>query len=220
MDVGTLLSQIREMVQPMVDRVAKDPAGELFPWERELIYTEIQRASPSNAHRIRALLAIMAARKVESVWLEVEPENPWPETLIDTAENVLENRILPEAGKAEAESIADVLVQMLWDQDEQSGDAKVISIRAQCSVLAAAECLFEASGKHRFDFYHHKPSETNNAIDPTSTDTALWAADAYAGPFGDETSSNELRREFWVWWLTEALPEACRLGYPRAQSGS
>ena len=47
-----------------------------------------------------------------------------------------------------------------------------------------------------------------NLWDSGRSDTALWAATAYAGGIYQGKPDIIKRREFWTWWVHEAIPTA------------
>lgn len=86
--------------------------------------------------------------------------------------------------------------------------------RAQMALQAALDAVENALGHPRFEFdgvdeiITEQTTEDN--IDPWSSDAARDAAAAYAGPVWEPSSDREKRREFWTWWLREAVPAAWR----------
>jgi hypothetical protein len=88
--------------------------------------------------------------------------------------------------------------------------------------LAANEALFEALGSYRIsrepEPYEEIDEEADADIDPWSSDTARWAVNSYAGGGSDEDSNLAKRKEFWEWWLREAIPAAWKAGYTRPNS--
>jgi len=87
--------------------------------------------------------------------------------------------------------------------------------RAQMALQAALDAVENALGHPRFEFHGVDEVITEQAtednIDPWSSDAARDAAAAFAGPVWEQPSSDrEKRREFWSWWLREAVPAAWR----------
>lgn len=155
---------------------------------------------------MRGWLALLAARYVLQAWQSVWPENSLATHLIGVAESVLRQDIHEEGAREQAEDAWNKLEElMITHTGLEHGSA--IS-----AGLASVRAVFEAIGTHPFV---HAPASWLNendtdesALDPWCTDAAKWAADAYAGQVWDQHFDPVKQKEFWQWWLFEAIPAA------------
>lgn len=70
------------------------------------------------------------------------------------------------------------------------------------------EALWTALGKDRFRSIQINRYMTDMELDPWTSDSALYAAAAIAGAVWDPNSSDEKRKVYWEWWLSEAIETA------------
>ena len=76
----------------------------------------------------------------------------------------------------------------------------------------AAQVLSVAAEDDVFDAGPVDTAITDADVNPDEPDAAFCAAAAYAdGTVWVQGSDREKRREFWEWWLNEAVPRAWRL---------
>jgi len=123
------------------------------------------------------------------------------EKLIATALAVLDGSTDTDAASNQADKAWDWLTNDYDDRAEELGDQEL------CAMGAAVEALLVALGTERFGRSINRYM-TDAELDPFSTDSAAWAAAALAGPVWDRDSSDDKRKEFWEWWLSEAIEMA------------
>lgn len=181
------------------------PQHALTPFHRHRIYRVLNAVDETIDQYKYKYLAGITAQFVLPIWQQVWPTDEMPHSLLHTAERLLNATI----DVAQATPIA----EDAWQKLERLGyDPSRFAIRcALHSGHAALEALFAALGRPPFD--HAEPTEhdTDADLDPWTSDTALWAATAYAGGVWETESDSGKRQEFWSWWLQEAIPTAWRL---------
>lgn len=82
-----------------------------------------------------------------------------------------------------------------------------VSEQAFFAGAAVVQCLFEIGGRYPFNNALITTDTTNSDLDPWCTDTAYYAALAYAGGTWNTGSNVEQRSIFWHWWLLDAIPQ-------------
>ena len=148
-------------------------------------------------------LAKIAVRKVLPLWKAHFPADKIEEMLAK-GDDVLAGR-LP---RAHARKLYEDY--QTYEQEMMSGPevgAEAANALAVCAAAIAA--YYVALWDERFSSWEIDATLPNNSIDPFDFDAALTAAIVYAngGPW-DRGSDKIKRREFWLWWLKEAVPAA------------
>jgi Immunity protein Imm5 len=158
------------------------------PWEP----LDAPAAPPGLRRRVE--LARRAAEHVLPVWYAEAPGDHGPEQMLELAERRL-NRDISEA---QADDLA--------DQFRVHADAlayrKEISQRALAAGEAARLVLVATDLD---DFAEYPPDADDGDIDPDNWEAAYVAAVAAAGYPDEDVNA---RRDFWRWYLDEAVPEA------------
>ena len=146
-----------------------------------------------EGHRRRARLAILGAGKVLPLWERWRRGDLRPRRMLELAERRLQTGEQPPD-----------------DEDLEYFDVELDNLHAatkRAAVLvgyAALHAYRVAVEDHHFD-----ADETPDPADYDEPDPARDAAIAYAnGLPGEAGSDGALRREFWLWWLREAVPAA------------
>jgi|GEM_PF-980021 len=208
------------------------PQQTLMPIERLAIYDAFGFRSNLQEQRVRAYLALITAQRVLPLWQVAFPSDDMPKRMLVLAEGVLRRTVDTEVA---AREMADA-----WYHHPQSGDSEEYVLwHIYCAGEAALNAVSEALGKNplaeRIQDYtsanHKDPiyikdaeTITDNDLVYGVADTASSAAIAYAGRIDggdgyliDSPSDPEKRREFWEWWLTEAIPQAWELAAEQPQ---
>lgn len=148
----------------------------------------------------RTHLAVESARKVLSVWEATFPADRTPHEAIAAAVDRLPG--------AFAESVRSLYVR-LWDRCDEILQRDERTLPAAAAGLSAARALCTAFTDELFDGDAFDDAATDQDVDPDEMDATYLAAAALAsGTVWDDASSSERRREFWEWWLAEAVPKA------------
>jgi hypothetical protein len=141
-------------------------------------------------------LAILCTRHVLHIWTQVWPENDIPQQLLATTEQYLLKMI-------DFDTAWDQWNQLSAPLENFSGDDAFINVG-----FAAAQSLHTAL----YDELHCPDNTLDESLkdddlDADSWDASYYAAAAYAGGFvWQEASSPRRRKEFWEWYLQEAIP--------------
>lgn len=201
--------------------ILADPVHNLAPFERVSIYALFGPLDDDNTRLQLGRLALLVVEKVLPIWEAELPENDWPHKLIRKSNDVLIGRISPTDGYEAAEEAYHSVVEWISDHSEQDPEylefmaksggitnESIVSLNAQCVLLAACAALYEVSGAFRFDRLSIEPGSTEVDLDADSIDPSGLAADAFAGPSFEDSSNAGKRQEFWEWWISEAVPLA------------
>jgi hypothetical protein len=166
------------------------PDGNLPLGFREAIWSALGPRRSHAGRRRRSRLAAAAARRVAADLRRPETTALF-ERALRTGAALLDENMSPAAREAG---------DAIWTEAESSPDDDAATAAAK-SVLTAA---YDETWSER-DIDLTRPEN----IDVSSGDTAYFAARARSGGhYLDRKTSTEARREFWRWWLTEAVPEA------------
>lgn len=201
-----LPTQLQQTIGWAYTAMLEHPRHELLPFYRRGIYNSIGPRSHTQTRRVRTMLDLLTARRVLPLWQKERPNDPWAERLLATSEGVLLGKVTVEEARAEGDEAWNQWEAM--DTDPEQPNYEDFSIHTFGAISAAIEALFAASRRCRFDGGLITNQDTDANIDPWSSDTAKWASTAYAGAVWESDSDPIKRKEFWEWWLLEAIPEA------------
>jgi hypothetical protein len=198
---------LEEAIERASSTMLEDERHDLLPIYRRRIYTAIGPWENVQARQVRIRLDLLSARYVLFIWQKYRPSDTWPEQLISVAEGVLAGTVdqVVAARKAnEAQFQLDEALPTLVEELEV-GEEEPLG-----ALSAALVALRWAAGITAFDVIEIAEQETDREIDPLFSDSAGWAAIAYAKAAWEPGSNSEKRKEFWQWWLKEAVPQAWR----------
>jgi hypothetical protein len=207
--MGMLLpKELQKAIEQAHAAMIDNPEHMLAPICRQVIYRVIETQNAAEASPVRGWLALVTSRHVLPIWREAWPDDSMPHLMLTMADKVLHGMMPVETARVEAEQSFEQL-ERLGDKPEISGH-----VDAFFAGTAAVEALFETIGMHRyFDSIEMDENTTDDWLDPWSSDTAKWAAFAYAERSHDSASDIAKRREFWDWWLFKAIPAAWDTSY-------
>lgn len=171
----------------------------LLPIYRKTIYESFPVLGQPRA---RGWLAVATAQHVFPLWRLGQPMDTFPSDAIEVAIRVLH-------GDTNLESAESRAGEMWARLEELAGAPRGFELgNSFYAAQAAISALFEATGRDWFEGVEIGIQDTDNDLDPWCSDTALWAAAAFAGRIGDPASDGTKRLAFWYWWLNEAIPAA------------
>lgn len=180
------------------------PEHAVVPIQRQRIYRAIGSLEVLRVNSVRGWLAHITAQHVLPKWNRNMSIEPSAKDLLSTLEDVLRGSINVATARDTAEQA--------WSQLEQFGNSPQMTDDefnvAFYATTTIVQALFETIGMCSLDDLSLSATDTDDWIDPWSSDTAKWAAIAYVGTRVEATSGSEKRREFWEWWLLEAIPAA------------
>ncbi len=198
---GTLVSAIKAAHEAM----SQNSQFDLDLGYRHSIWAALgPRASsqvpkPSGLRR-RATLAILSARYVIPIWESVWPGDNTPHRILVEAGQVLDGLVEPQT--------ADRDFGKFWTYMDSLA-SRLKNSSAVMVGYSAAKALCAALFDEKFDPFHINYELTDADVDPYDSDAAFAAAAAYAGgAIWNTNSISSKRREFWEWWLDEAVPAA------------
>jgi hypothetical protein len=149
------------------------------------------------------MLACLTADKVLPLWERRFPEDRRPRQLLDLSKAYLRGEVsADDLGKQSSE-----LETSITDMTDAEGGSD------QYAGLTAVKVSYVAESD---EFFSELESDDDDEdLDVWSWSPGYTASIAYSGgaPFQPESNVSR-RREFWRWWLDEAVPNACKLCKP------
>jgi hypothetical protein len=158
----------------------------------------------------RYILAKIAVRKVLPFWQKQFPAEKIEEILAK-GDQVLTGRLSRADARKLYEDYQTYEHGLLSDPDS-TADANAIAV-----CTAAIGAFYVALWDERFSSWEIDPKLPNSSIDPFDFDAVLTASIicANGGPW-DKGCDPVKRRDFWLWWLKEAVPAAAKVsGVPK-----
>lgn len=166
-------------------------------------HTDENGVASRIGQRRRVRLAMLCTQKVLQLWEAALPENRLPHKLLTTAREYLEGKV-EYALAWERKNEAWAFLESLLYTDQIKA--------AMGAGFAAAATLAVAVYDENFDPDDIGDSDTDRAADLYDWDAALFASLAYSREsYVDEPLSRLLRKDFWEWYLKEAVPAAYQL---------
>jgi hypothetical protein len=189
--------EISRLINLAYEAMVRDPQHTLAPAYRQAIYQGISNFPNPHTSLARKWLAVLAAEHVVPIWKQVWPNDSLSIRMLDLANTAL-YEVSDQAGiRAEAE--------LAMEQLERLGNKLYgfTELDAFFAKTAAVQAVFEVLGIIPFDRLILAENEPDEHLDPSASDTAKWAAYAYAGRLRDPNADPAKRRAFWAWWLYE-----------------
>ncbi len=207
----SLPSEVEAVIRDADATVTSDVEHDLTPFRRQALYEVVAPMSDSPGQQLRTRLEIITIRKVLHLWEQLWPDKQLPHEALATAQAVLQGTIDLEVAERVAWEMSGQLDALCAEPEEGFGEAGDFdpAVTAACAVGRGAVCtLWTACEADPFEGLELNEEDTNNWLDPWSSDAARWASEAYAGVVSLASSSADKRLEFWKWWLHEAIPAA------------
>jgi hypothetical protein len=201
-----LPAAVEREIERAHSEMLNNPQHALKPFHRRGIYSAFGPLSDVRTRRVRTSLDLLTTKWVLPIWQVERPDDPWPDHLLRMTEGVLFGEISLEEARVEGDNAWNRLESL--EASEGLPEDISISHSALGVLETAIEALLEASGRYSFDSALISSRHTDADIDPWTHDTVLCAVTAYAGGVWDPASDPNKRKEFWEWWLLEAIPEA------------
>jgi hypothetical protein len=201
---------LTDIIEKALLAIEDNPVGNLNLGYRQAIWAEFgprlnPKASDSKlAHKKRVFLALQTIKHSLSLWEEKYTEDRMPYQIIDHIEKILQGTLVLE----NEEGLE--LYNHYWGYfDSKLSENPGNATSSQISIgYAAALCFYVAFFDEDFDA-NYIDDNLEDAEDPYEMDVAQIVAIAYAdGGTGDPDSNKEKRKEFWHWWLNEAVLQA------------
>lgn len=206
---------LRELIKDGLVEITSSDSHTLSPINRRKIYDYI-KVAVDQPHIARAFLDYLAVLKVRPL-LDFHRDYIH-EYGVDQCISIIKAVVDGTTPHAEGMRIADSLSERLLkeidsSEPEEIPETGIVQAMQQGSnpefvIFAVLEALYCSLGICRFDSVIITIETRDTDFDIWSSDTARWAVLAYAG---DELSGGvdlKRRKEFWQWWLNEAVPVA------------
>ncbi len=221
-----LPEELQLLVNTALAEVNANPQHRLVPQRRRQIYDAFKASMDPVSQRARSWLAVITAQRVLPLFQQEFPEDTLPQDLLNAAIGVLQGQV----DDATADDIQDHGYHAsgnTWGHDETE-----ISWNADLAGCATYHALKEARGQeplgHLNKFFklgevswpsgrsiseYPQPIRADQFTDEDlcqieNSDTAAAAAVAFACEPGGPLCDSSKFQEFWIWWLTVAIPEA------------
>lgn len=168
-------------------------------WKLLGSYSDRDAKAPTIGDLRRAELSLVAAADVIHIWNSTF-DNPIFDSLIEMCFKHLSKRSMAQEIDYKRRELTEYLQDLAFEED-------------QISAFFAAESVLDSAtlvlGSRTFDPYAIEPNTQDEELDSDRWDSSYFAAAAFArGLLGDPQSNATKRREFWRWYLAEAVPEA------------
>jgi hypothetical protein len=204
-------SKLRQVLDQANDALAHDPSGQLaLPWRNALWLAmgdpqENEKGYPIGAGwQRRVKMGILTVQHLLSIWQEQYPQDEGPQRMLLLAEQVVEDKINHDAAGSESDNYWTLLSDLGVIED----DSKPAEVLPFLVGMAAARVVRTARLDYQMVLFND-PNELDTERDAWMWDESYLGAMAYAGGAVWVTgSSSERRREFWQWWLDQAVPSA------------
>ena len=216
----TIPSDLERLIDEALRDMREHPSHQLAAARRRVIYEAFGTKSDPIASRARGWLGIFVARHVLPIFQEALPHEDLPQRLLEMAEGVVRGAVDAKIAIQEASEGHEVAGR-LWGYEEAD-----VPWNAYFAGSSADRALVEAAGWDPFQYldrFHRVDLTSGSDVQDEQTDrwndeelaqiggdTASAAAVAYACGVGSPGCDPDKLREFWEWWLTQAIPEAWR----------
>lgn len=199
------LPQIATEIERIKGELLKEPTAAILPIQRKQLLSMIL-ANPNGA-RVRKELVLLTAEHVIDIYTEKFPHF----TLVNDALRFCRKYVDSPPGVYELQACEQLLLYWLdllaLPHPREAYPALFAAHAVYCTVslLNGYDPWFDLSLNIPINF---TKSLTDEYLEDYQSDTAKWASFSYAGKVGDPEFKKSKRMEFWLWWLTIAIPKA------------
>ncbi|NER33932.1 MAG: hypothetical protein F6J93_07780 [Oscillatoria sp. SIO1A7] len=165
-----------------------------------------EATSVKLGHKRRTMLAIITANRVLDIWESIWWQDDTPHCLLGAARLTIAQKLEHSQARAYRNEIWTKLENMASEPNHQGFEYQ----KAIAAGLSAVSALSTALDDEAFDRERIDEELTDADTDAYESDSSFWAAIAYAGATWEANGDRNKRREFWQWWLTEAVKNAWR----------
>ncbi|EFW80538.1 Imm5 family immunity protein [Pseudomonas savastanoi] len=184
------------LIEKLLFEVAKSPEGELTLPLRKLLWNTITEDEvAANKKVILTALDVMCVRQGVNFWIKKfggnEPLNYILNIALETAEGKFD--------EAKALGLRDEFyVSIVEDQEYEAEEYPAMFVGH-----AAANTIATAVDDFQFEPYDHR---VDRDLDPEGFESSYLVASAFAGGLSED-GDPKLRRAFWEWYLSIAVPQ-------------
>ena len=159
--------------------------------------------SPGVGLTRRTHLCLLVVEKVAGIWERHYPDGPAAEAVQDML-GLTRQRLAGEITQREARRGRGQLVSVLQDSADEPQEKQ--------PAMSAGEAAVRAVYVAMYDEDLEKPELLDDDMDAADWDCAFWGACAWAaaipGNDGWNQQNQEAYKEYWLWYLNEAIPKA------------
>jgi len=198
---------ILDLIASAQAALADDPDGILILKHRANLWAALAAMSDARTGHVRRVrLSEACARHVLDRWYDRFSEDDGAERMLALAGEVVAGRIDPASAIDQRDRFyVDVVETRKYDDPS-----------AMFVGLAAANTVIEALIEDNADAI---PSTSHDEdMDPETYDPSYMCACAAAGGLNGRSSDTEARRQFWAWYLSQAIPEIYAVADPMSGS--
>jgi hypothetical protein len=152
----------------------------------------------------RTALACLSVRKVLPIWERAKPADRTAHQILAQAEQVLHAQVNPQTLTQKPAAYWTLMDGYIYHAIKNGEDTTFVLVGYGAACALSVALWDEKFDPNRVDY-----NLTEASFDPYEWDVAFHTAAAYSGGVTWRGHSNSVkRREFWQWWLTEAVPKA------------
>lgn len=201
----TLPKELTNILELAKNELMLHPRGELILpirrhiWESfgEFEFESKYRALPTTGLKRRVKLASLCVNKVLDIWKKVSQDDN-PIKMLSIAEQYINFKIDYDTAINKLGSFPDTLINLASDEKfyyvVEVGFASTYTVKI---ALRDEDLLV-----------YGDDTELDDNYDSFSWDASYYAAIAYSGSGPWDNTNIDKRREFWLWYINEAVPEA------------
>ncbi|MFA1029063.1 MULTISPECIES: Imm5 family immunity protein [Pseudomonas syringae group] len=176
--------------------IAKSPEGEVILPLRKLLWNAITEYETAAKKKIiLTALEVMCVRQGVNFWIKKFGDNEPLNYILNIALEAAEGQF----DEAKALGLRDEFyVSIVEDQEYEAEEYPAMFVGH-----AAANTIATAVDDFKFDPYDHR---MDRDLNPESFETSYLVASAFAGGLSED-GDPKLRRAFWEWYLSIAVPQ-------------
>ena len=189
--------ELARLITTLLEHLDSSSSGHLPLPSRKLLWQSLAAGQSGQARSVRlAKLHAICVRHGLPIWCEKFAEPQAIDAILDTAQGAASG----EVSHAQAQRVRDdFYVAIVEDEHYETGEYPAMFVghaAANTITMAISETVFDA-GDQRDD----------QELDAEAFFPDYLIASALAGGL-DEDGDTRLRRTFWQWYLTHAVPQA------------
>lgn len=193
---------VSESIKQARTNLVNNPKGILFLGDRKRIW--ISMNDPDNfevSYLNRTQLKVMCVNHVKPIWSHILPANPGIDRMLQLTHSLMEKSVNPEAAEDEA----------FYFFQDLSTSVESNAVTNPALMVADAATSMVISACYRNPDYDTADNDIDDEeLAPDSYETSYMCASAAAGGLNwmpVEQVDVDARRNFWIWYLDEAIPK-------------
>lgn len=193
---------LEKLIDNALETVHNHPKNDLNLGYRQAIWAEFGPLGDELGLKKRAVLAKFTIEKVLPIWESTFPDDNTPGKILSEVAQILDGSLSFSSEDA-SKHVRDFWE---WVQDIAASDNQLTALNVG---FGAVKLITTALFDELFDSKNIDYNCTDADVDSYDADCSYYAAAAYSnGTVWEEDSDASKRKEFWEWWLKEAVPEA------------